>query len=655
MPSSDDITALDLEHSHEQVRAIYLQSPAANLAIIAVGVLYFLFLKNQLPPAWLGLWAVALMTGAMVRYRLWYLHRNNPQSDSPQRWLRRYFHITLFMGLAWGAVYLLPDDPENTLVLAALVLLYLGLTLSAHAILSVHLPLYFVYTLPSAFALMMLLMDFGSREYYWLAGAVAVFTLFMALASFNASRNLHRTIQLQVHNRDLIARLEKEVRQRDRLVADKTALLVGINEELTRSEDQLSNVISGANLGYWDWDYQTGYHEVNDRWLEILGLTRADINNDVSDWSARIHPEDEQRMIDTVQHSIQHHQPYTADFRMRHQDGHWVWIQGSGAVVEYDNATGDAKRLCGTHMDISDRKQAEQDLLLAASVFSHAGEGIIITDLQGSILDVNQAFTQITSYLPADVKAQHPAKLLSSRHDESFFNQLREDLRQHGRWNGELWAQRKSGELFPVAASINAVSDSVGELQHFVTLFTDITRQKQQHEQLEYIAHYDPLTRLPNRVLLADRLDNAIHQVQRRKRLLAVAYLDLDGFKNINDEHGHAVGDQVLVQVAGRMKESLREGDTIARIGGDEFVAVLIDLEEQADCLPLIERLLSAASHPVYLDNLMMQVSASIGVTFYPQTETLDAEQLLSQADQAMYQAKLNGKNRYQLFAPVSR
>jgi diguanylate cyclase (GGDEF)-like protein len=181
-------------------------------------------------------------------------------------------------------------------------------------------------------------------------------------------------------------------------------------------------------------------------------------------------------------------------------------------------------------------------------------------------------------------------------------------------------------------------------------LFSDITAIKEHQSQLEHIAHFDALTHLPNRVLLADRLLQAMAQVQRRGQKLTVAYLDLDGFKSVNDLHGHDVGDRLLIALASAMKDALREGDTLARIGGDEFVAVLIDLDSVERCVPLLTRLLDAVSTPVKVGALTLQGTASIGVTIYPQGEGIDADQLFRQADQAMYQAKLAGKNRYHFF-----
>ena len=300
--------------------------------------------------------------------------------------------------------------------------------------------------------------------------------------------------------------------------------------------------------------------------------------------------------------------------------------------------------------DITESKQAEEKLQLAASVFTHAREGIMITTVDGTIIDVNDTFTRITGYSRDEAIGHNPRILKSGLHDQSFYATFWRDLLGKGHWYGEVWNRRKNSELFAEMLTISAVYDDRGNIRHYVALCSDITALKEHEKQLEHIAHYDTLTTLPNRVLLADRLHQAMTQGPRRGKLLAVAYLDLDGFKAINDKYGHETGDQLLIAIASRMKLTLRESDTLARLGGDEFVAVLLDLADIEVCIPMLERLLAAAAEPLLIGDLVLQVSASLGVTFYPQTEDVDADQLLRQADQAMYQAKLAGKNRYHVF-----
>ncbi len=303
--------------------------------------------------------------------------------------------------------------------------------------------------------------------------------------------------------------------------------------------------------------------------------------------------------------------------------------------------------------DISARKQAEKQLRLTASVFTNANEAISICEPDGTIVDVNAAFTRITGFGREEVIGKNPRILYSGKHDKVFYHNLWLTLQKTGQWQGEIWNKDKNGDLFACLLNISTVYDGQGNTQHFVSLMTDITPFKEQQEQLEYLAHYDVLTRLPNRVLLHDRLHQSMKQVQRNEQFLAVVYLDLDCFKEINDRHGHEAGDQLLVRVTENMLETLRDSDTLARIGGDEFVVILPDLIDTAACQELLHRLLQAVSMPVSQNDDTLAVSASLGVSFFPQADSLiNPDQLLRQADQAMYQAKLAGKNKYHIFDP---
>ncbi len=332
----------------------------------------------------------------------------------------------------------------------------------------------------------------------------------------------------------------------------------------------------------------------------------------------------------------------------------WVHIKADGSslntVISLSHITlnGLSVVLITAH-DITERKQAEARLQLAASVFNHAREGIVITDASGTIIEINDTFTHITGYSREEALGQNPRILQSGQHGPDYYAAMWQAITQHGHWTGEMWNRRKNGEVYAAMETISAVRDANGKTQNYVSLFTDITPMKEQQQQLEHIAHYDALTGLPNRVLLADRLQHAMLQTQRRGLSLAVVYLDLDGFKSVNDQYGHEIGDKLLIALALRMKTALRDGDTLARIGGDEFVAVLVDLEHHQDCEPVLSRLLEAAAEPVKVGDAIQQVSASIGVTIYPR-DGADADQLMRHADQAMYVAKQSGKNRYHLF-----
>jgi diguanylate cyclase (GGDEF)-like protein/PAS domain S-box-containing protein len=268
---------------------------------------------------------------------------------------------------------------------------------------------------------------------------------------------------------------------------------------------------------------------------------------------------------------------------------------------------------------------------------------------KGDVIEVNEALCHITGFSQPEINGQILGLLRSKQHAPEFFTALWHDLETTGHWFGEIWDQRKNGDTFAALVTMSAVWDALRKVQNYVVLFSDITHIKNHQQQLEYAAHYDALTRLPNRLLLADRLCQALAQTQRRDCLLAVIFLDLDGFKAVNDQYGHDVGDELLIELSKRILNTLRDGDTLARMGGDEFVAVVTDLHQPEDCVPILDRLLSAAADPIQIGNSTLQVSASIGVTYFPE-DYADTDQLLRHADQAMYLAKQTGKNRYHVF-----
>lgn len=300
----------------------------------------------------------------------------------------------------------------------------------------------------------------------------------------------------------------------------------------------------------------------------------------------------------------------------------------------------------------------QKRLHLAQSIFTHSREGILITDERGAILDVNEAFSRITGYSREDALGRNPRMLQSGRQSPEFYATLWRTLTRQGAWSGEVWNRRKNGEVYAEILNIGAVSDASGKTINYVALFSDITAIKAHQRELAHLVHFDTLTGLPNRLLLSERLNQCMSQCQREGRSLTVAYLDLDNLKAVNDDHGHAVGDALLIEVAHRIKAVLRERDILARLGGDEFVAVMVDQQPLADRFSVLERLLQTASAPMDVrveagdgtaTRRTLQVSASMGVTFYPQ-DAVDADQLLRHADQAMLIAKQSGKNRYHLF-----
>ena len=302
--------------------------------------------------------------------------------------------------------------------------------------------------------------------------------------------------------------------------------------------------------------------------------------------------------------------------------------------------------------DIAARKKADEELKLAAKVFESSSEGVIVTDENAIIQSINPAFATITGY-DSDEAIGKPASLLKSdRQNKMFYKKMWEALHKTGLWHGELWNRRKNGEIYPESLSISAIKDESGKTVQYAGVFTDITELKQSQEELKHQAFHDALTGLPNRNLFQDRLDVALHHAHRSDGRLAVMFIDLDNFKHINDSLGHATGDQFLKRVAEILSECLREDDSVARVGGDEFIIIVEHIFSEQDPINVAKRIIQKLSSAIVIDGRDLYVGASIGVTYYPEDGS-DAETMIKNADMAMYRAKEAGKNNFQLFTPT--
>ncbi|MCX8086099.1 MAG: EAL domain-containing protein [Rhodocyclaceae bacterium] len=299
--------------------------------------------------------------------------------------------------------------------------------------------------------------------------------------------------------------------------------------------------------------------------------------------------------------------------------------------------------------DVTERVEAERAMREAATVFAVTSEAIVITDAAGVIKRVNPAFTAMTGYTAEEAIGKTPRILKSGRHDARFYAEMWEQLKTVGRWESEIWDRRKNGEIFPVWQIISAVKDADGTTLEYVSLLIDITERKRTEAEIAYRANYDLLTGLPNRVLLTERLGQAIRQARREGSRIAVMFIDLDLFKQVNDTLGHAMGDRLLQAVAERMRGCVRETDTIARLGGDEFVVLLPGVENAAGAGLVAEKIIAQMSTVFVLDDNEIHIGASIGITLYPD-DGQDVETLFRNADLAMYRAKAAGRNNAQFF-----
>jgi diguanylate cyclase (GGDEF)-like protein/PAS domain S-box-containing protein len=394
-----------------------------------------------------------------------------------------------------------------------------------------------------------------------------------------------------------------------------------------------------ATDGQWQFTYLSKGVE------NLYGVSQDAVYLDHNVMTLCVVEEDRAKYRTSVNQSISYVAQWEREYRIQSPTGGIKWVrshaipqtQSDGSVV-----------WSGILTDVSYQKEIEQRLRQGANVFAHVQEAILITDAQRRTVDVNAAFTRITGYSRAEILGKNPRFLKSDVQSDAFYQAMWQSIATHGSWMGEVVNRTKSGEFYSVILNISAVKNESYQVTHYVGMATNIHHLKTQQQSLERVAHYDTLTQLPNRVLLTDRLNQAIAKAQRHHTRVAVCYLDLDGFKQVNDTLGHDAGDQVLKTVAERMGSVLRACDTAARIGGDEFVILLSDLDAIDSIRPLLERLLQTIGCAFDINGQSTQVGASIGVSLYPHNAT-EPDTLLRLADRALYQAKESGKNCYRI------
>jgi len=385
----------------------------------------------------------------------------------------------------------------------------------------------------------------------------------------------------------------------------------------------------------------------NKVWLDFTGRTLQQEQGD--GWKEGVHPDDVQRCYGNYVSHFDRREPFTMEYRLRRYDGAYRWIVDKGAPRF--SADGIFEGYIGSCFDITKRRRNEENLRLTASVFETAQEAILIADAANRIIDVNPAFEHVTGYSREEALGRDPRFLSSGRHSREFHAAMWESIKKNDAWRGEIWNRRKNGEVHAELLSISAIRGEDGSVQRYVGVFSDITHFKANEAALSRVAYYDALTGIPNRVLLADRMKLALTRAEREQSVVAVCYLDLDGFKPINDAHGHDAGDQVLIEVAQRVSAIIRADDTVARLGGDEFVVLLLDLEQADACRSTLERLIAAICQPFTVKGQPISLGMSIGVSFFPLDER-NPDRLLRLADAAMYRAKQRGKNRFEWWDP---
>ncbi|MCK9608134.1 MAG: PAS domain S-box protein [Methylomonas sp.] len=418
-----------------------------------------------------------------------------------------------------------------------------------------------------------------------------------------------------------------------------------IEAALKKKERYQRALLDNFPFEVWLKDPQSHFLAVNKVFANTYGSTDPDALIGKSDYDINSKTIADAHRDDDISVMISRQQKMTVECI---EDAHGTrWIETFKAPVIDTN--GLLLGTVGFSHDISDRKRSETQLRIAATAFE-AQEGMVITDADTVILNINRSFTELTGFKPEDVVGHGMNVLRSGIHDDAFYSEMWASIAKSGYWQGEIWNRRKNGDPYLEWLTITAVKDQAGVVTHYVGTMLDITARKEQEEVVKHLAHFDVLTDLPNRTLLTDRLQQALAQVRREKAKLAVMFLDLDKFKPVNDNLGHGIGDLLLREVAKRLQTCIkRETDTVARLGGDEFVILLSPIDHAQDATSVAEKVVHALNQPFQIEQHTINISISLGIALYP-SHGIDAKTLLKRADNAMYQAKEAGRSCFKFF-----
>lgn len=417
-------------------------------------------------------------------------------------------------------------------------------------------------------------------------------------------------------------------------------------QSLLQINQRLGLAQKAAHAGLWDWDHLSNKLYWSPELIELFGLS-SDVEASFETWRSLVHPDDLVAAESRIHESIKERKALHNQYRIILPDGCERWIDAIGET--FYAANGQPLKMMGICIDMTPRKLAEEELKLASLVYQNSSHAMLVTDQQNRIITINSAFTRLTGYALDEVIGRNPKILNSGRHSEAFFQTIWESLNATGSWTGEIWNRRKNGEIYPEWLNINTIYAEDGSVQRRVALFSDITDRKRSEEMIWRQANLDPLTGLPNRIYFGNLLEMEIKRAEREQKKLALMFIDLDRFKEVNDTLGHPMGDQLLQQASERMKGCLRETDIFARMGGDEFVIALTELTTATDAERVAHCLVECQQLPYSLGDSQLHTSISAGIALYPD-DAEDAVVLLKQADQAMYVTKQQGRNGFRFF-----
>lgn len=412
-------------------------------------------------------------------------------------------------------------------------------------------------------------------------------------------------------------------------------------------KEQLKTAQRIARLGSWDMDVQSGTIHCSDELLGIFGVDPEKKDFCYADFLAMVHPEDRGLLERQVNEAIENRSRFQLKHRLLMPDGGIRHVMATGELYHGENGT--PLTILGTSQDVTSQLQMESRLQLLASAFQYSGEAILISDRDNNIVTVNPAFTRLTGYSEAEACGRNPRFLSSGRTTLEEYREMWKGIIEQGFWQGEMWDRRKDGGTYPKWVTISVIRDGGGDVSHYIAHFTDVSSERAAEEQLQHMAHHDVLTGLLNRLSLKGRVDQALAVARRDGMRVALLFIDLDRFKVINDTLGHHIGDKLLIEVAGRLRDSVRDSDVVARLGGDEFVIMLSGMENSGSAAVIAEKLVRNIGDPYQIEGYDLYTTPSIGIAIFP-NDGEDGDVLMKNADAAMYHAKSAGRNNFQFF-----
>lgn len=666
----------------QQTRLIYEQLPAfilvSSISALATAALYWN--DPQVNRLWLQAWLAGFLSLMLVRsVVVWRVQRGLHQENAR---LRNLVMLSATLtGAFWGVASVLFNpvlfpldngDGATFFQQALFGALLASQAIAALACYAAHFPSFLAFIISGMLPGLVYVLMQPSPVANATAGIGGLLLVFLVVSCRRINITTLSSLRLRLRNEDLISFLESsrsemeninqklalEIYDRknaetrlqemndnlERKVGERTQALSTLNDALRQSQERLSLAIDASGIGLWDWHLPTDdiYHS---NFEQLLGYSSKELTGFMGHLKPLVHPDDYSMVKKAIVLHLRKRTPiYDVQYRMKHRRGHWIWVEDNGRVVAW-NEEGRAIRMIGTRRDVTKERELEERLRLSASVFLHAAEAIFILDRDFRFLSINPGFTQITGYTEAEtlgVRITNARKHVPEVH--AVYTQIQQALEQHGEWQGEFREHRKNGEVFPEWLHITAVRDDNGSVTHYIGMFNDMTARREAEERLRYLSNYDKLTGFANRNLFRDRLHAAISRARDLNHQVALLYIDLDRFRQINDTLGHEVGDELLKKAGKRISSVDASADTISRIGGDEFTIIIDNYQDKAALEHFCERIIAELRRPFRIGEHELLLGASIGISVFPDNGR-ELQVLLNHADIAMHQAKRLGGN----------